>query len=148
MEKIIIQKFKKLDAFTCVQLIDINNKDMGDLHTSESLIKSGDYNMYWVAKTANKVIGMIGLSDLKNNIGMILSLCVHPDFHGKGIGKNLLRVVKKYAKKNTFRKILLLTHHKNKKMMSLAISEDFIPEGTLKRHFRTGEDVICFSYFP
>lgn len=146
-DQIRIHEFKSENASDCVKIIDINQKHMGDLYTVDSLVRSSGYNKYWVAENSGKVIGLIGLANLENGIGMLLSLCVHPSSQGKGIGKKLIETVKKYAEKNRFRKILLLTHHHNKKMMILAISQDFIPEGSLKKHFRTGEDVIYFSYF-
>lgn len=142
-----IMEFKLEDANDCVEILNKNKKNMGDLHTEESLKKASSYNHYWVAKIGKKIIGLIGVADLENGIGMVASLSVDPDCQGKGIGQELLRTAKKFCKKNKFRKLLLLTHEKNKPMMILAIKEDFIPEGSLKRHFRDGRDVIYFSYF-
>lgn len=142
-----IRSFKKTDAPTCARIINKNKKDMGDLYTQKSFIKAANYNQYWVAEEKGNIVGLIGFSDLKNGIGMMLSLSVDPDFQERGTGTQLIRKVKDYAQKHSFRKVLLLTHAKNKKMMLLAIQEDFIPEGSLRKHFRTGEDVIYFSWF-
>lgn len=142
-----IRPFKRDEAKACVRLINKNKKDMGDLYTEKSFAKVASSNRYWVAEKKGKIVGLVGFSDLKNGIGMMVSLCVDPDFQGKGIGTELIRKIKSYAKRHSFRKVLLLTHAKNKKMMILAIKEDFIPEGSLRKHFRTGEDVVYFSYF-
>lgn len=120
---------------------------MGDLHDEQSLEKARSYNHYWVVKVNGKIAGLVGLADLENGIGMILSLVVAKDYKRQGIGKALIRHVKKQAAKKRFRKVLLLTHVFNKPMMILAIKEDFIPEGSLKQHFRDERDVIYFSYF-
>ncbi len=142
-----IRRIVRADIKSCIALINANKEHMGDLHTERTLLDSSEYNKYWVAQLKEKIIGMIGFSNLNNGIGMILSLCIDPKQHGKGIGKDLVKTVKEYAQKNQFRKLLLLTHEKNKPMMHLAISENFIPEGLLQKHFRTGKDVIYFSYF-
>ncbi|MBM3283432.1 GNAT family N-acetyltransferase [Candidatus Gottesmanbacteria bacterium] len=147
INNIIIRKFKKSDARQCVALIEVNKENMGDLYTPDSLISASLSNQYWVAETTERIVGMIGFSDLHNGIGMLLTLSVLPQMQRMGIGRALIETAKKYAKKNHFRKILLLTHAKNKPMMLLAIQQDFIPEGSLKNHFRTGDDVIYLSYF-
>lgn len=142
-----IRNFTDKDAHACIEIMQQNEEHMGDLYTVESLVKAAGYTNYFVAVDEGKIIGMIGFSDLNNGIGMLGSLCVNKEIHGKGTGKLLVRKVVEFAKEKKFRKVLLLTHEKNKAMMGLAIREDFIPEGSLKKHFRDGKDVIYFSYF-
>jgi len=142
-----IRLFKPTDANLCVAIINENKENMGDLYTKASLIKSSKNNNYWVAEEGGKIIGMIGLTDLNNGIGMVISFCVRKLFQNRGIGEALLKRIESEVKKRKYRKLLLLTHVANKRMMSLAIKEDFIPEGTLKKHFKDGKDVVYFSYF-
>jgi ribosomal protein S18 acetylase RimI-like enzyme len=143
-----IQNFSPAYAPKCIEIFNLNKKNMSDLYTQESLVQANSYNKYWLAFTKKKqVCGIVGFSDLHNGIGMMISLSVHPKFQRQKIGITLVEEVKSYARKNGFSKVLLLTHVKNKPMMLLAIKTDFIPEGSLRRHFRTGEDVIYFSYF-
>ncbi|OQX51391.1 hypothetical protein B5M47_00865 [candidate division CPR3 bacterium 4484_211] len=142
-----IRPFQKTDAKACVKLINLNQKDLGDLYSEQSLIETSLHSKFWVAEKNHTIVGMIGFSNLKNGIGMTVSLSVHPEYKKQGIGRRLLQAAKNYARKQGFRKVLALIHAQNKPMMILAIKEDFIPEGSLKNHFRTGQDVIYFSFF-
>ncbi len=142
-----VREFSKDDAVDCARIIDENAKDMGDLYSADELVSASAYNNYWVATVDGEIAGMIGFCDLKNGIGMMATLCVSKTHQRKGVGKSLVDAVKKYAIENKFRKILMLTHEKNSPMMVLGISQGFVPEGSLKKHFRTGEDVMYFSYF-
>ncbi len=144
-----IRPFQSKDAEFCSKLITQNKLHLGDIYAASDLIKASQFNSYWVAENKQKqIVGLIGLSDLNNGIGMVTTLVVTITKQRKGIGKKLLSHLKSEAKNQKFRKLLLLTHEKNKPMMILAIKEDFIPEGSLKNHFRDGKkDVIYFSYF-
>jgi len=144
---VVVREFVENDAAACSVIIGENEKDMGDLYNADELIAASKYNKYWVAEIEGQVAGMVGMCDLKNGIGMLVTLCVSKKFQRRGAGKRMVEEVKKYAKANNFRKVLMLTHENNKAMMILGISQGFVPEGSLKKHFRTGEDVFYFSYF-
>ncbi len=144
---LIVRPFTSQDADACARLIDQNQADMGDLYTAQELIQSASYTQYHVADNDGVVVGLIGLNNLKNGIGMLATTCVDPAQHGHGIGTKLLQFMIQLGKKQNYRKLLLLTHEQNKAMMILAIKQGFIPEGSLKKHFRDGKDVIYFSYF-
>lgn len=145
----IVRPFKTQDAAACVNTIQQNKTHIGDLYSAQELTKAAAYNQYWVAEDPqHQIVGLIGFTNLQNGIGMVATFAVNKNQQGKGIGTKLLKHLKKEAQKQKFRKLLLLTHEKNKPMMILAIKEDFIPEGSLKKHFRDGKkDVIYFSYF-
>lgn len=146
--EIAVRPFEKSDAFQCCQVIEINKENLGDLYDEEKLKNASEYNQYWVAEKADKVVGMIGLSDLQNGIGMIGTLCVHPDYQRQGIASKLLQHCIAEAEKASFRKLLLLTHEQNKPTMMLAIKNDFVPEGQLRDHYRDGEKAVVYlSYF-
>jgi putative acetyltransferase len=143
----VIRDFKVADAAACAELIKKNKDNLGDLYNAEELIKSSSYTRFLIAEIDGKVMGLIGFSDLKNGIAMLGTACVDPTLHGQGIGTKLLQATIELGKTQNYRKLLLLTHEKNKAMMILAIKQGFIPEGSLKNHFRDGKDVIYFSYF-
>ena len=142
-----IREFSPKDSKSCIAILNKNEEHMGDLYTEDSLIKASSYTSYLVAEEGKDILGMVGLTDLNNGIGMLGTLCVDPEIHGKGVGRALVKATIALAKEKKYRKVLLLTHVKNKPMMILAIQEDFVPEGSLKNHFRDGKDVIYFSYF-
>lgn len=144
---ITIREFKPEDVDDIIQIQEENKKDLGDLYTKESLIEESKHIKLWVAEEDGKVLGYVGFMDLKNGIGMMLSLVIDVKHQGKGIGSKLTRKVKEYAKENKYRKVLFLTKVNNKSMLILGMKEDFQPEGILRRHFRTGEDVLYMSYF-
>lgn len=147
MPQVIIRNFKKDDAETCAAIIEQNKQHLGDLYTAEELIAASSYTQYQVAELDQQVVGIIGFSDLKNGIAMLATACVAPHYQGQGIGTKLLQSMIKLGQEQNYRKLLLLTHEQNQPMMILAIKSGFIPEGSLKRHFKDGKDVIYFSYF-
>lgn len=143
-----IRKFRPEDAPSCAQLIELNKDHLSDLYSAQELIAASAHNQYWVARDGDKVVGMIGLTDLRNGIGMLGTLCVDPNHQRGGVGRKLLQSAKQAACDQKFRKLLLLTHQQNKPMMILAIKEDFVPEGSLRDHFRDGQKHLTyFSYF-
>ena len=144
---ITIREFKSEDVDDIIQIQEENKKDLGDLYTRESLIEESKQMKFWVAEENGKILGYIGFMDLKNGIGMMLSLVIDVKNQGRGIGTKLIEKVKEYAKENKYRKVLFLTKINNKPMLILGVKQDFQLEGILRRHFRTGEDVVYMSYF-
>ena len=120
-----IKEFKPEDAVGVIQIQEENKKHLGDLYTKESLIEESKYIKFWVAEENGKILGYVGFMDLKNGIGMMMSLVIDVKHQGKGIGTKLTRKVKEYAKENKFRKVLFLTKVDNKTMLILGMKEDF-----------------------
>lgn len=141
------REFKPEDAEGVIGVQESVKETLGDLYTKKSIVEESGFIKFFVAEEEGKILGYNGLMDLKNGIGMMLSLAVDKDQQGKGIGTELVKAVKDYAKENGFRKVLLLCRINNKPMILLGVKEDFEPEGVLRRHFRTGEDVLYMSYF-
>lgn len=142
-----IRQFRSADASACAELMKKNERFLGEIFAPEGLIEAAKSSHFWVAETGGRILGFAGLTNLHNGIGMGISVCVDPEAQGQGVGTKLIQRLKVVAKREKYRKVLLLINAKNKKMMCLAIKEDFVPEGSLQKHFRTGEDVIYFSYF-
>jgi predicted N-acetyltransferase YhbS len=142
-----IRKFSNEDAHQCAAIIDENKENMGDIYDAEGLKKASTYTAYFVSEENGQINGLIGFTDLNNGIGMLGTLCVSKSSQGKGVGRALVLETIKYATSQKYRKVLMLTHEMNKPMMVLAIKEGFIPEGSLRKHFRDGKDVIYLSYF-
>lgn len=139
MAKHTIRSYKKKDETTCLKLLKANEKNLGST-------KLSDYTKYWVAENTQKdIVGMVGFVDLENGIGMLVSCVVAKNHRKKGLGKELLDTVTSHAKENGYRKVFLITL--NPGMMVVAIKTGFVPEGTLKKHFKTSEDMYYFSYF-
>jgi len=142
-----IREFKPEDAEGVIAVQDSVRETLGDLYTMESIVENSSYIKFFVAEEEAKIVGYIGFTDLKNGIGMMLSLAITKDQQGKGVGSALVEKVKEHATANSFRKVLTLVRVNNKPMIGLAKKLDFEDEGILKRHFRTGEDVMYLSYF-
>tara|TARA_Y100000310_G_scaffold345102_1_gene461812 strand:- start:7134 stop:7607 length:474 start_codon:yes stop_codon:yes gene_type:complete len=142
-----IREFKPEDAEAVIAVQNSVKDCLGDLYTKESIVQNSSYINFFVAEDEGKIVGYIGFTDLKNGIGMTLSLAVAKGQHGKGVGGALIEKVKEYATANSFRKILTLVRVNNAAMIGLAKKTGFVEEGILKRHFRTGEDVMYLSYF-
>jgi ribosomal protein S18 acetylase RimI-like enzyme len=142
-----IREFKSEDAEAVIAVQDGVKDCLGDLYTKESIVQDSSYINFFVAEDEGKIVGYIGFTDLKNGIGMTLSLAVAKDQHGKGVGSALVEKVIEYATANSFRKVLTLVRVNNAAMIGLSKKKGFVEEGVLKRHFRTGEDVMYLSYF-
>jgi len=142
-----IREFKPEDAESVIAVQNSVKETLGDLYTKESIVADSSYINFFVAEDEGKIAGYIGFTDLKNGIGMMLSLAVAKDQHGKGVGSGLVEKVKEHATANGFRKVLTLVRVTNVGMIGLSKKLAFEEEGILKRHFRTGEDVMYLSYF-
>ena len=142
-----VRPFKKSDVDGFLAVMRKCRRWLGDLYNRKTLLKAAEHTRFWVAESKGKIVGHVGFVDLKNGIGMLCSLAVDPAYRGKGIGRKLIKAVKRYAKRKGFRKIIAITRLDNKPAMILLIKEGFVPEGTLMYHFRTGEHMAYFSYF-
>ena len=143
-----VREFKKSDADAMVKIQEDNKEYLGDIYTKEDFINNSGYIKFFMAEEGKHVLGYGAFSDLKNGIGMMLSVVVGKKNHGKGVGTKIVKKIKRYAKENKYRKVLFLTRADNKAMIALGLSEGFQKEGILKRHFpRTYDDVVYMSYF-
>ena len=72
-----------------------------------------------VAKTGQKVVGMVSLQKLVSTaegglVGLIEDMVVNNDYHGQGIGKRLLTSIEMWAKAQGLMRLQLLTDKDNK----------------------------------
>ncbi len=68
-----------------------------------------DIRDYYVVKNGGHVVGVCGLRIFWKDLAEVRSLAVHPDFQKKGLGKKLVNLCLKEAKKMGIKKIFILT---------------------------------------
>lgn len=64
------------------------------------------------AKTNGKVVGTIALIKLSEGLYELSKMAVDPNYQGKQIGQKLLKFVVDFAKKQTWKKLLLYSNRK------------------------------------
>lgn len=97
---------------TLADICVIDKKDLPIDDDDLSNIKeiySGKGN-FWVALDGEDVVGTVAVRDMGNNIAKLKRMFVLVEYHGSGIGKELLDCALDFAKKQGFTKIILNTH--------------------------------------
>ena len=118
------------------------------LHSKQSILLSPAWLSITRGRAPRDKAGDACEHEKRDPMQLLRALCVDQNQQRQGIGSQLVDKLKTEAKNDNFRKLLLLTHEENKPTMILAIKKDFIPEGSLKNHFRDGKkDVIYLSCF-
>ncbi|MEZ0536594.1 ribosomal protein S18-alanine N-acetyltransferase [Caldicellulosiruptoraceae bacterium PP1] len=102
---------------------------------------------YFVYEESGKVIGYVGMYHILNE-GHITNIAVNPDFRGKGIGKELLLHILKYAKENDIVALTLEVRKSNIVAQNLYKSFGFKEAGIRKNYYKnpTEDAVIMWLY--
>ncbi len=64
---------------------------------------------FWLALDGGKLVGTIGLREMRHGIGHFTRFYVDKDYRRKGIGSKLFFALIKFAEKNNYKKIFLAT---------------------------------------
>jgi len=90
------------------------NYMLEEMYNTETIKKELINGIIWkIFYLNNDPIGYISYSMMEKNKCKLHKLYIHPDFHGKGLGKLGLDDVKNYAIKNNAIEILLNVHRDN-----------------------------------
>ena len=102
----------------------------------------------WVAVDSDKVVGFSMVS-LAAGECHILNLCVHPDFHRKGLGRALLQQALDWAKNEEAVMIYLEVRRSNLAAIQLYLNMDFKQIGERKDYYPAPkgkkEDALIFA---
>lgn len=99
---------------------------------------------FFVCMYEGKIIGCVSLVTDVSGVAEIRDMVLKNEYHGKGLDKEILKQVIDMAKKRKPRKIfaLALPHAE-----SLYAKAGFEKEGTLRGHFKDGENLSIMSLF-
>lgn len=116
----------------------------------ESFEKELDENSlayYIVGISEDQVLGYAGMWVIVDE-GHITNIAVHPDFHNKGIGSQLVRSLIHEAKNRGLVGLTLEVRQSNVKAQNLYTKFGFLNGGIRKRYYQdTGEDaMIMWKY--
>jgi len=108
MENLIVRRFKEVDTSQVIDIIvtnllEVNSKDYGleamkrlaTTYTTEKIMElSGRSHMY-VFVIENSIVGVGAIANYydKINEAILLSIFVRPDYHGRGIGKQIIKTL-------------------------------------------------------
>ena len=73
------------------------------------------------------------------------NIAVHPDFQGKGIGRELIEAVETYCRERNFRRILLEVREDNQVARRLYLGLGFQAAGTRKDFYGPGQDADLYT---
>lgn len=87
------------------------------------IISNNKIGTVYIAKIDNKIIGMVCVlysvsTVLGDKVGILEDMIIHPDYQGKGFGKQLINYALKCSKENGLKRITLLTDYNNEKAIS------------------------------
>ncbi len=81
---------------------------------------------FWVAKTDNKIVGMVGLRFLGNGMAKVNALRVHPEYRKRGVAKKLMGMLEKYCEECDIKEIVLGVNKKTVSAIKLYGSLEYV----------------------
>ena len=103
----------------------------------------------WVAENDKKIIGY-GIVMMAASESHILNLCIHPDYQGKGYGRELLHFLVTQAQQSGSDMILLEVRESNKTAISLYDSSGFHELGVRRDYYPADngrEDAVILAKY-
>lgn len=93
-----------------ISVIDRNSLPIDDKDLREIEETYSGRGRFWVALNNGQVVGTVAIRDLGNQTAKLNRMFVLVEYHGSGIGQELLEHAVEFAKKQGFTKIVLNTH--------------------------------------
>ncbi len=110
----------------------------------EEEIDNGDVAIGMVAEEEGMIVGFL--------TGMIMTkelhlhnIAVHPDYQGRGIGRQLMEAVDDYCREGDFQRITLEVRQDNAIARRLYLSLGFKAVGTRKDFYSPGQDASLYT---
>jgi ribosomal-protein-alanine N-acetyltransferase len=100
---------------------------------------------FLVAEVEKKIVGYI-IGFCKNEVGIVVSIAVHPNFRRKGIGTKLWGELLKLFKNNNVKIARLEVRKSNSIAQNFYKKIGFKKIGTIKNYYENGEDAIVMVY--
>ena len=118
-KKFQIRTFQPKDTKHIVDLIDKVLKDIEVIPASDPRIDDEDLfkipqvyfgkGRFWVAIENNKIIGTVAIRDMGDNIAKLNRMFVDINYHGSGVGQQLLNTAINFTKSQNYSEIILNT---------------------------------------
>ncbi|MFC1618746.1 ribosomal protein S18-alanine N-acetyltransferase [Candidatus Neomarinimicrobiota bacterium] len=135
-----------------------NGQDIDQLMTIEKLC----YDNPWSEEAFEEEIvqGEVGLGLVAEDEGLVVgfvtgmmvvdefhlhNIAVHPDFRGRGIGKELLESVKALCEEHEYRRIILEVREDNEIARHMYLSMGYEAVGSRKDYYGPGQDAYLYT---
>ena len=109
--------YKQVKKLVTTIIWELYNQKPNNIQDLENISKN--YIAFYVAEENNKIIGIVSLQKYKNKIAKLRRLYINKNYREKGLGKKLLKLIEKIARKNIFQRIILNTNYDNEKSITL-----------------------------
>lgn len=95
-----------------IELKDVPSSGyLGDI-SKISTIYGGERNQFWIAKVADRVVGVIALKEDTDKEGLVRRLFVSPTHRSKGVATKLLNMAVSFAKEKKYKKLIFVGNSK------------------------------------
>ena len=144
------EKLKKQDTETVAKIIDKYWKERGfdySMGYIKEYLKVGHRkeiieDSFFVLKENDKVLGNISIIIVDDKLAELRDFVVKEEYRGKGYGKEIIKNVLDFCKKNNIRKVIAISFPE---YLEFFKKFGFQQEGYLKDHFFDGEDMLFLS---
>ncbi|MFC1548267.1 ribosomal protein S18-alanine N-acetyltransferase [Candidatus Neomarinimicrobiota bacterium] len=110
----------------------------------EEEIVPGEVGLGLVAEDEGLVVGFLTGMMVVDEFHLH-NIAVHPDFRGRGIGKELLESVKALCEEHEYRRIILEVREDNEIARHLYLSMGYEAVGSRKDYYGPGQDAYLYT---
>lgn len=110
----------------------------------EEEIGNGDVGIGMVAEEDGMIVGFLTGMAMAKELHLH-NIAVHPDYQGRGIGRQLMEAVDDYCREGDFRLITLEVRQDNDIARRLYLSLGFKAVGTRKDFYSPGQDASLYT---
>lgn len=132
---LVIRRFDSKDLFS---VLDIENLSFSEeqRYSVETFVEyfSEHPDCFFVAEVSGRVVGYVICSYIED-FGHIVSIAVHPEFRGRGIGEALLDKAESTLRDRGVRLILLEVAVSNKVALNLYLKKGYVVATTLRGYY-------------
>ena len=112
------------------QEADFKPERFKQMKALELIIDNPDKGFILTARIDNKVVGMVSILKLISTaeggeVGILEDMIVHPDYHGRGIGSELIKYAIKESEKQQLARLTLLTDSTNQDAIEFYRKHEF-----------------------
>lgn len=98
----------------------------------ESIVNNPSWGKIFVYRWKGRAVGMVSLlftisTALGGEVALLEDMIIHPQFRGRGWGKELLKFALKYARTRGLKRVTLLTDSDNTLAQTMYFEEGFEP---------------------
>ena len=94
---------------------------------------------FWVALKGDELVGTVGIRDLGDGLAILKRMFVKSEYHGRGLGQQLLDTALHFAKSKGYTRIMLNTHKNMKRAHHFYEKNNFLFTKEKKKDMYTYE---------